>query len=458
MEDNKNNMEEFFNRSLERFDELPSDDVWANVSDRLTAEEKWYDPILAPLKLVFPILLALLLMGLYHFYTQHNIKQLNQQLTEAETTIQNLKTQHQTTLNNNNKQTTATSIAVLQKNTEIENLRNDYSLLNKSYKQLLSKAATQNTTSSNTNILLDKIQTLQKQLTGLRYILYQKDTELALLRETQTTENQQPENQQKATRKPATRTEVFCSLQHFPHLKPINISLNNSLDSKLALLQSRTPTKGNTISEQQEEEEEEINLTPPKLRIGIKARYFNALVQNSQLVNPGFSNGIRAELRLGHKWAITGDFMYNSQVYTINAGQNTFSKTSLERFPGGIEDNTNVNIISTRTRYFDANPGMKFMPNYAPDKFNFFINPSVVWHLYLPQEYQYDLRQEDNILYKENRIVAYFGSGNLSVGFERRISPKLHFQFNLWGEQSFIPLGYERQYMSRFGISSAILF
>lgn len=453
-------MEEFFNRSLERFDELPSDDVWTNVSERLTAEENWYDPIWASLKLIFPFLLALLLMGLYYFNTQKNIKQLNHQLTEANTTIQNLKSKHQTTINNLNSSTKTKDqlqSTIHQNNERFKNLDNNYSLLNNKYALLLNKTTTQSTPQI-TNQQINKIQALQKQITDLQFALNQKEAELIALKagcnqenNSKTSTNNKANNQQP--------TDLFCNnLQHTLQLRPLNLTINNALKTKLDLLRSTAPTKQNTTTKEQEEQEEEIKRQNHNIRIGIKTRYFNALVQNSILVNPGFSNGLRTEIGLNNKWAVTGDLLYNSQVYTIDAGQTTFSKTSLERYPGGLEDNTNINIITARTRYFDASPGIKFTPNYAPDKFNFFINPSVVWHLYLPQEYQFNLRQESNVLYKENTIIAYLGSGNLSVGFEKRISPKIHFQINLWGEQSFIPLGYERHYITKFGVSSAILF
>ena len=441
MKDKNNNMEEFFKRSLERFDELPSDDVWTGVSDRLTMEANWYDPILSVLKSIYPFLLAFAIVGAYHLYAQNNIAKLKEEFSNAQSGI----------LGNGNENESLNEtvrfdevkeeflVKINEKNKLIDKLENDLTILNTNYKNLKASSRQKIQAESEYTTVLN----LQNEIAQLKEKLSIQNVELISLRQKSDSNNLSP-----STRS----TEVFCSsFRHLPGVKTHKIYNQNGLHALMN--PKRLVNKRIEI-----EEEEEVRNKNRRLSVGVKLKYFNTLVKDSELINPGFSRGIRTEYQMNNKWAITSDFLYNEHAYTINAKTGTLTRESLEKYPGGLEDNTNVNIVNTRSRYFDASLGIKYSPNFQIENFNFFINPSVVWQLYLPQEYQFNLLQESNVSYTANTYTLYFGSGNLSLGFEKRISSKLQFQVSLWGEQSFIPLGIDRQYVSMFGVGSALLF
>ena len=439
MEEN-NNMEEFFKRSLEQFNEVPSDDVWTNVSDRLTLEAKWYDPIVTVLKSALPFLIALLMIGAYHLYIQNNISNYKNDLSAAKDTIENLQTENKEYLSQINgiEQLKTDFLENINgKNLEIEKLTKENKSLAYSYNQLLNKSKG-NSNSQGAFTL----QNLRNQIRILEERIQLKDAEILAFKDKQNFENLSPSNR---------TTEVFCSqFKYLPRVRSNRIINQNHLLSV---------NKPNSVTPNAPRQTEDIsNIRYKRFKLGLKARYFNTLVKDSKLVNPGFSQGIRAEYMFGKNWGVTGEVLYNQRTYTIAANQGSFSPESLKKYPGGVDRKLNVNNISARTRYFDASLGIKYMPNYGNNKTNFFINPSVVWHVYLPQDYQFGLTQESDIHYTERTYLAYFGSGNLNVGFERKINSSLHFQVGLWGEQSFIPLGYERQYVSMFGASTSILF
>lgn len=440
MEDNNNNMEEFFKRSLEQFDEVPSNDVWTNISDRLTIEAKWYDPILTVLKSAIPFLIAFLMIGAYHLYIQNKVGDYKTDLSEAQNTIEQLQIENKNYSNQAN---------------EIDQLKSDF-LSNINDKKLALEKLTKenNSLSRNYNLLLAnnkrnnftdnslRLENLRKEIISLEKMLELKETEVLALRSEQNLEKVSPSKK---------TTEGFSSqFKYLPRVRSNKILNHHHLLSV---------NKPNTVTPATPNETEDmLNQKYARFKIGLKARYFNTLVKNSNLINPGFSQGIRAEYMFGQKWAVTSDILYNQRSYTIAATQGAFTAQSLKKYPGGVEDKTNVNNISSRARYFDASIGIKYIPNFGNNKSNFFINPSVVCHVYLPQDYQFGLTQESDIFYTERTYLASFGSGNLNVGFEKKINPRLHFQVSLWGEQSFIPLGYEREYISMFGASTSILF
>ena len=439
MEEN-NNMEEFFKRSLEQFDEVPSDNVWNNVSDRLTLEAKWYDPILTVLKSALPFLIAFLMIGAYHLYIQNSLTNYKTELSEAKSIIENLQTENKGYLSQ------ITGIEQLKsdflenindKKLEIETLTKENKLISFSYNQLLKTS--NNNRNSNDQLTL---QNLRNEIRILEERIQLKDAEILAFKSNHNYESLSPSNR---------TTELFCSqFKYLPRVRSNRIINQNHLLSV---------NKPNSVTPNAPSQTEDIsNIRYKRFKFGLKARYFNTLVKDSRLVNPGFSQGIRAEYMFGKKWGVTGDLLYNQRTYTIASSQGSFSPESLKNYPGGVDQKLNVNNISARTRYFDASLGIKYIPNFGTNKTNFFINPSVVWHLYLPQDYQFGLTQESDIHYTQRTYLAYLGSGNLNVGFERKINSSLHFQVSLWGEQSFIPLGYERQYVSMFGASTSILF
>ena len=95
MEDINNNMEEFFKRSMDRFDESPSDDVWTNISDRIDLDAKWYDPIIFKLRAILPILLAAMLVASNILYSNYKTSDLSNQLSFAKNKIQTLQNENQ---------------------------------------------------------------------------------------------------------------------------------------------------------------------------------------------------------------------------------------------------------------------------------------------------------------------------------------------------------------------------
>jgi len=369
MEDNNNNMEEFFKRSLEQFDEAPSNDVWTNISDRLTIETKWYDPILVVLKSAYPFIIAAFFVGAYHFYAQGKLDHYKNEISESKSTIQQLQDENTSYLSQI-KEIEELKTDFLEntndKKLRVEKLLQENKSLRSENNQLLRNSKSNNYTDNSI-----ALQNLRSEIRNLQEKLKIKEAEVIALNNRNVFEQINPSNR---------TTEVFCSqFKYLPRVRSNRIiNLGHLLSiNKPNSINPNAPTKTEMSS----------NQSYRRFRVGLKARYFNTIVENSQFVNPGFSQGLRAEFLLAKKWGITGDLMYNERSYSIGSEQGTFSRESLERYPGGIEDKLNVNNISTRTRYLDFNLGIKYVPNHHPNKANFFINPSVVWHLFTPQDF-----------------------------------------------------------------------
>ncbi len=432
MEDFNNNMEEFFKRSMERFDELPSDDVWTNISDRIAMEAKWYDPIVAHLRTILPFLLAVLLIATNTVYSKHKNKVITNQLTTAQSKIQNLEKENLEYKNEIDEIKNEFLTVIQEKNKKVEqlndNLRNQKQLHQSSYYTL--------------RISQQKLIDHQKRtIESLQQDLVSVNAEFLRLH-----------NKYFIKELSSSQIENISICHNAKYLPGVGLFriLHNSDQN----LNTRHTTAMEKFSHNIETHQLKKH---QRLKLGIHLRYFNTLVKDSKLVNPGIGRGIRAEYKINQKWALTSDFLYNGQSYTIESTQGSIPTDNLKRYPGGVEENSNVQNINTRKKYFDFNLGIKYTPNYTSGKLNFFINPSIVWQLYLPQEFQYNLSQQSDIHYTQKSVTGYFGSAHMGFGFEKEFAKNRILQINLWGEQSFVPLGYEKQFVTMFGLGTTIL-
>ncbi len=442
MEEKNNNMEEFFQRSLEQFNEVPSNQVWDKIDERLDGEQKWYKNVFPWFRTLLPLFLAIILLGCYHVFSSNKINTSNKYLLSAQETIQKLEKENQrlSFLAKENNEKINTYTQQIQFNeTQYNSLLDQYSSLKvtdqKSEKLFKSdthfgKAAFEDLLSLNED-LTNELSSLKAQMNVL-----------------------QSEN--RPANKILSNTRLNAIDKNYNFLIPKNATYYYPVKD-IILINSLKDIEGNMDDDFLVEEPDQIS-NNRKFRFGFKARYFNTLVKSSELINPGFSWGLRAEYQLRNKWFLTSDLHYNDQVYRIDPGAGGFSQESLKKYPLGIDDTNSVKDISTRTKYFDYKLGIKYLINPAENKFNFYVNPSIVWQLYLPQEYTYGLARANDIFHTQREYTGYLGSGNLSLGIERNLNNRMLFQLNLWGEQSFIELGYDKQYVTMFGIGSSILF
>lgn len=443
MEEKNNNMEEFFQRSLAQFDEVPSNQIWDKIDKRLDNDQKWYANLFTWFKTLVPLLLALLMIGAYHLYSSNKINSNQNSLLSAQQTIQKLEKENQrlSILNNQNSERINSYAAQVQSNEK------QYNVLNNQLVDL--KASFQN------NQKAFKTQSsFDENAYSDLLVLYENQTKDIVALKKKNNTNSELSNRLEANNIMGSKQANYD--KHFSYLIP-KIS-NYYYPIKDILIIKRFEGLHNNKDQESLNKDFTNKLKRNKFRFGINARYFNTLVESSNLVNPGFSWGLRAEYNLRNKWFITSDLHYNDQVYSVDPGVGGFSTESLKKYPLGIDDRNSVKNISTRTKYFDYNLGIKYLINPANNKFNFYLNPSIVWQLYLPQEYTYGLVQANDLFHTQREYTAYLGSGNLKFGLEKNLNERMLFQLNLWAEQSFIELGYDKKYVTMFGLGSSILF
>lgn len=443
MEEKNNNMEEFFQRSLEQFDEVPSSQVWEKIDVRLDEDQKWYSSLFAWFKTLIPLLLALLIIGAYHLYSSNKINSSDNHLLSAQQTIQKLEKENQKLsilINQNNERINSYSVQLQLNEKQYNSLNDQFVNLNTSFRNNQKKLNTVSQTENSTyRDLLLMYHNQSKELHALHSKISIESTSV----------NSSSQKKSIVARPPVlNKSDSYLIPKISSYFYPIKDILI------IKTLEGLNKNKGEALAD----DEAETNSKVRKFRFGVNARYFNTLVKSSNLVNPGFSWGLRAEYKLGNKWFITSDLHYNDQVYIVDPGPGGFSQESLKKYPLGIDNGNSVKNISTRSKYFDYNLGIKYLINPAKNKFNFYVNPSIVWQLYLPQEYTYGLAQANDLFHTQREYTGYLGSGNLRLGIERNLNERMLFQLNLWGEQSFIELGYDKQFVTMVGVGSSILF
>ncbi len=446
MEDNNKRLEQFFQQSMDRFNESPDDLVWDNIADRLDDDAPWYLLLWRNYKHWLPLLLALMLLGTYWMFQKDNsngfnIEQQNKYMSQL--TVKNdqleekLKTFTSEIDQYKNQLATLKSQLHEQAQTgENENVKNKYSKKAPSTDDKIYTLIRANKT------LKQELANMQSKMENLQSALNICTTNYHSLVKAKDTQTIEQEVQK-------VNSAGLSLIPYFPWKKTLNKDFK--LPEKDAH-QSMVFTPKSSITKK--------GAKPKRYRLGPSARLFNTYVQNSAQVNPGRSWGLKQEYKLNHRFSLSHMLHYNEQEYTIsNANNNPLSADVLERIPGGIErENTSVSQVDARSKYLDTNLGIKW--NLTPNKkdFNWYINPSIVWQLYLPQEFQFSIAQADDIIVTENRYLGSLGSANIELGTEKRLANNLRLVVNAYYEQSFIPVGFDYQYLSIAGIGTKLMF
>lgn len=88
MDNNQNNkMEEFFRKSLEQFNDSPSDLVWEDINTRLDADLPFYHNWTSWLKQILPVLVAMGIVGIAYFQINQKVEGLENQIATLQETL-----------------------------------------------------------------------------------------------------------------------------------------------------------------------------------------------------------------------------------------------------------------------------------------------------------------------------------------------------------------------------------
>lgn len=434
MKEDDKRMEEFFRQSMDKFDDSPSRDVWGEVSDRIASEEtlmtkskRWFRNALPFLALFFLFTAA----SLYSYATITKLKSQNSSLL-----IENEQLHHSISILNEDN-------ATLKKTTT--KLQNDLTIIRQEKKNIEFDIETSQKALANAIYQNSKL-TQEFKLANILHLDYEKQLQTCMNQlEDYTLLSNNSKNQNKRL-KESSLNPLSTHLAKGPILSKTN-------DPMERLLKQQT-----NKYKQYVEDEEEIKFFDLKYRYGITGRGFNTFVKNSNQINFGKSYGFIHELYLGRRWSLNHAVQYNEQEYTLESDRNGLSEEILKNFPDNPSAYANVSSVKAQAKYLDTHLGFKYQIPNKKKTGSYYISPSAVWQLYLPQEFSYNLVQAQDLLVQKRGYVGYFGSINLEFGMEKYLSEKMRFQLSIFAEKSLIELGHDKQNITLLGIKSSVLF
>jgi len=417
--DDNNNIEEFFNNSLEGFNESPSENVWKEISGRLISPTPLWKRLLWP----FITALLLLTIGCITIYTYSLRQQLNQ----------------------SNQDFAAQSLVIAIQSEKIRefeastvNLQIENAAMNREINTILTKSKTSKSTHKNWNSPLsirhlstinafDKIEIAPN---------FQADRKVYL--QNFIGNRTKSSNQSSAEYSATTKTEsadlspiqdlAFSSLIKTQDGSAESLTRHKGLNYTLPILPFGNP---NTLTNSR-----------PKFKYGITASLVGTKTDVTSSLSAGFNAGLALEMRLYRKLWLTSGIRYNRNTYMMEfIGQNPIEE---KNFPTPRSLDFTYDRVDVQNSFFDFPFGINLNLDVSK-KNSLFINPGISWQFYLPQKYTYNTTNNGQFDYSENRYFMYFGSAFLNAGFERRLSGNRSLQLSLWAEKGISQYGIENR-------------
>ncbi len=433
MEDN-NNIEDFFNRSLEGFDQSPSSSVWENISSQLDVPipfwQKYFFHILS-----CGLAIGMIGMAFYIFSLRTDIESLriamdsqeeyeeesmskDDQLIALNQLNQNLKDELNAGLNSNS-----------ELKQEISDLRKEIGILKRNLK------------TAQVEIYSTQLANIEKVSTG-----YEASE---LVSKEHLTAPDEGETEISANDRVLSTGFSTLESKKLESIADLNIKSRSAEEvTNYKRLKFHFPEafmQRPTFYEQY----------VPNFKYGVTASLIGTGTDVSSGLFPGYSVGgsLQVEL-LKHVW-LTFDGRYNKNFYVMDFnGSNPEEEVNFPR-PRSIDEN--IRRVDVENSYLDFPMGISCQIPVSK-KNSIYINPGFSWQLYLPQQYTYNTAMNDFIPYSESSYVVYFGSLFLNTGVERKISEKMRFQLGFWAEQGLADYGAEDRRIVNYGLKSTLFF
>jgi len=475
-----NNLEEFLNNSMDHFDDVPSNNVWDSVEQKLDGEmeEEKNKPFFFGWKFISSlIVIGILVASISVFQIKNNqeIKTIQDQLSQLEnknhinpnseekelstlSTQVELKSLEEDELKANTKEqepiksphTTQTTDQIISYN----NSKNEYpssknkSKFNKTLSTFKNNIDTKNNIPniferSNAPLSIEDDLSNSESLTQVvKTAPERKNNNIISSKSTNTLKKNKTD-----------RNSIPSDLSNRK-----NQTVIESLNSKLYFL----PNNENQINL--------LNLSEPiivnrpdshfssRYRIGLNARFANTFIKHNTDFNGTESYGIRHEYLLNDRWALTNSINFNIQHYDIIGESGIVEKAVVREYTNRDFNDISIREIDVNAEYIDIPLGLKWNFKETRRGWNYFINPSAVWQIYLPQMFSFTQTDQNVIVRNDSRIIASLGSASIDVGIEKRIGNHFYFQCSLWGEYSFIPLGTQQDKIKLVGVRTSLLF
>ncbi len=456
MEERKdNNMEDFFRNSMEQFDDTPSDTVWSGIEDRLVKSDEKNRFIFKMWFFRGMFFLCLIGAAMTYFYFLEDVSQIDefQKLSNEKVHDKRSKNQKREEDEKRLSFDETKSVELVSNKEKVEIDRSNKYLNTKHSVQDISQKRNNDVASINYN-KVDKIN-IDEPVFNVS-----SESSASMISDSRSNKMNHTSRQEEVFNTNRTdavypQQEAILDTQYLK-IKKLNSLANVGFMPLLSFSSTVKNINSNRLTFFSNTRSKRSHFGNYKL--GISGRFFQTFVSDFDGVfNASESFGIRHELALSKKVWLTNAIYYNIQHYDVMPMNGPVNHDVLARYTAK-DFQTEIVTIESKSEYFDFPLGLKWSFNKKDSGWSMFINPSINWQLYLPQNFKFI--QADDVVIERNdqRMFAYLGSTAMRWGIEKKMSNSMFFQLDLWGEYSFIPIGIQEEKLKMLGISGSILF
>lgn len=442
------NMENFFRKSLDKFDEEPSGDVWAALDERLDEDRPLF--IYKWLKFLFPI--ALLLIGFSALYYNQNqlLNDYKSHLSELTKENEILRQEKQLEAQSEKDLTSAipsstnidaaSPIQIVEKYVDRIRLIRDTVYLTKYLQRPLLGSETNSLTQATFQASKFSLQGLAQDHSSSNQ--FGKNSNLA-----------QPRLSELAAirfKDPTGYKIASSSVKAFdlPKMKYARAKADFSNRKKKKFTQLPIIVK---------------NLDPwgqPGFyyKVGPTLKVTSTL--KGDLFSPssvGLSYGITQEIGLTSRFAFTAAAMRSFQEYRLSNNGLPLDNNTISSYPDWEMFDAQITSIEVENHLFEFPIGIKY-DFYQDNLKSFFINPAVKWSILKPQDIRYGLIDNRLHNYDGNITYGYLNALSFSLGMEKSITPWISYQMSLAYEHGIEPIGVEKAYQNCLHFNINLLF
>jgi len=194
----------------------------------------------------------------------------------------------------------------------------------------------------------------------------------------------------------------------------------------------------------------------PSLRLGLTGSVFSSISNIPNSIHVANNSGLVLQWQAFRNFGFTGGLRHTELAYEVLLDAD--NQELLEAYPNTENINSSVETISATHHYLDLPIGVIWKIPIGDKDNKLYINPSMAWQFYLPQTFRYETFDKTTIITQNNRLYAYFGSTILSLGYEQKIKNGLRLQMGLWAESSFVEYGLDNRSGTNLGASATLVF
>lgn len=193
-------------------------------------------------------------------------------------------------------------------------------------------------------------------------------------------------------------------------------------------------------------------------RAGVSLNIINSLkgesFSNSSI---GFGYGLLQEIGLTSRFSINSGIMRNTQEYALSNRDLPLEMSQISNFPNQENLRSNILRVEVENRFWEIPIGIKY-DFYQDNKKSFFINPAVKWSIHQPQQFNYYLAEDRFNSFSTDQKFGYLNAIHFAFGIEKEINPFTSYQVSIAYDHNLEPIGIEQQRLHSLYLKANLLF